>query len=695
VSFETIIEDLSTAAGTKWEFKPEGGSWGDIDAPAGGWRKQGHKCDAGTYRAWITIPSDVEGKVVRVAFAAVNFGAEVFAGKDEAGLVKVASHLNAWMPFTADITPFAEPGSKVLLVVEVKGRNKFKRDGKFLVPEGAAWFEGVAEGIIRGVELEILPRVFIDDIFVRTSVTLDTLQAEAVICNATGETVQVTLKSGLSSWNGDPFAYPEIPTFTATLEPGERRPVNLGTVGWGLGRESYWWPNVPYLEGYTAKLHILDLTAEIDGAVVHVASERYGFKEFTTRGSAYFLNGIHCNLRGDNQQEANFGTDAYGTFPGFGAPTDDNAGWPQAVDNLLRANFNVMRIHQIPGTPYMLDICDELGLMIVDESPIRGSEGLEDFVAGKENMVNIDREITLRDRNHPSIVIWSAANETWNERGLMLSCTAAIMAIDDTRPIIADGVPDLGWPIINMNHYVGGLGILPESGGIVRSDRPYGETESVWPEDNTWQGFAWMATSTRIRRLKGNADIRNYVLNNAWSNYVPGQKPELQLLEKKIKDIRWVTEIMDILPPLEDMWNNANLQLLQKSFNPVAVWDIRFDEENKRSNEKGEWPIVKPQLTAGKKETRQLAITNDEFSGEEVKVTWELRLGGKTGDVQGSGEFFVTIPLGEHKKRDITFTLPSTPGDVYLVLRSYKDGQERFFDDLVCFEVIPEPTVSP
>ena len=43
-----------------------------------------------------------------------------------------------------------------------------------------------------------------------------------------------------------------------------------------------------------------------------------------------------------------------------------------------------------------------------------------------------------------------------------------------------------------------------------------------------------MGTGMRIRRLKGDADLRNYVLNNAWPNYVPGEGPETEVLEKKV-----------------------------------------------------------------------------------------------------------------------------------------------------------------
>ena len=134
--------DISSAAGIAWEFKPEGGTWQPIQVPAGGWRAQGYSCDAGTYRTMLPIPAEAAGQLVRVDFAAVNFGAEVFAGPDEARLTRVAAHVNGWMPFTADITSLARPGDKLLLQVEVDGRKKFLRNGKYTVAEGADLVSG-------------------------------------------------------------------------------------------------------------------------------------------------------------------------------------------------------------------------------------------------------------------------------------------------------------------------------------------------------------------------------------------------------------------------------------------------------------------------------------------------------------------------------------------------------------------------
>lgn len=351
------------------------------------------------------------------------------------------------------------------------------------------------------------------------------------------------------------------------------------------------------------------------------------------------MNGIHCNLRGDNQQEANFGTDAYGVKPGFGPPSAQNAGWPLAVDNLLRLNFNVMRIHQIPATPYMLDVCDEKGLMLVEESPLRGSEGGEDYANGRDNMLNMDRELVLRDRNHPAVVIWSAANE-WTDP--IPDAVKAILELDDTRPIIADGVGDFNPKYINMQHYCDGMPGLPKNGGSFRTDRPYGETEAVWPADNTWRGFAWMATGTRLRRMKGNADIRNYVLNNAWPNYVPGEGPETEILERKVKNMG---PDLEMHASLADPWNHPLIRLMQECYHPLTACDIEFDRANARSNVKGEWPIVKPWIPAGAHVVRKLAVFNDEFSGEDVTLRWQVRRQ-QDRDATGQGRSQRAYPAG-------------------------------------------------
>jgi hypothetical protein len=699
-----IHKDLSSDTGLRWEFKPENGKWTKIQVPAGGWRAQGHRCDAGTYRTRLGIPASAQGQTIRLAFAAINFGAKIFIGEDEAGLTLIGSHVNGWVPVTVDLTPHVVAGREYSLVVEVLGRNKYKRmrwipqivNGKkklvekecFIVPEAAAWLENMADGILRGVELQIFPSVFLDEPFVITSVTDDTLHPEITVCNTTGQTIRGKIKTQLGSASRRRFKYPALTEMPITLEPHERRTFDLTATRWGLGPESYWWPNVPYQAGYRSVLHNLTFTLEVAGRPVHTVTQRFGFRQFQVKGCHYYLNGIRCNLRGDNQQEANFGTDAYGIFPGFGPPSKGNPGWPAAVDNLQQLNFNVLRIHQVPCTPYMLDVCDELGLMIVDETPIRGSEGVEDYIGGWDTMLNAAKELALRDRNHPSMVIFSAANEIWYQRRLSMALQGAVWSVDQTRPVIIDGLNDTDWPeVINMEHYTSGCGVYPE-GGTPRTTRPYGETESIWPMDNTMQGFAWMATSTRDRRLKGNDDIRNYVFNNAWPNYVPGQKPSLQLLEKKIKNIRWpqLTDDMDILPAIKDPWKHPLLNLIRQCYHPMTVCDVEFDRANRFSDEKGRWPVIELPIPSGLAH-RQLAVFNDTFSGDQIEVRWELRSGTAKGKVQDSGKQMLTVPLGEFQTFKISMRTPRKKGRAVLCLSAYKNNELCYTDSMTVFQI--------
>src|SRR6266536_1269490 len=238
-------------------------------------------------------------------------------------------------------------------------------------------------------------------------------------------------------------------THTVSVAAHSTVTVTVGPVAWNLDSTSYWWPNVPYRSGYRAQLHRLTVHAVADDGHTGDATYRFGFREATQNGDYYYLNGVRVNFRGDNLQGADYDRinnggkgDAYDTLPGFLPPSPGNPGWPQAVDNYQRLNFNVLRIHQEPASPYMLDVADEMGLLIIDEMAIRGSQSQQDWIAGHDNMVNHARALVLRDRNHPAVIRWSQANEP-NQSGqdseqFEKDLYAAINGNDGTRPVIVE-----------------------------------------------------------------------------------------------------------------------------------------------------------------------------------------------------------------------------------------------------------------
>ena len=388
---------------------------------------------------------------------------------------------------------------------------------------------------------------------------------------------------------------------------------------------------------------------------------RFGFREIAQIGDHFELNGRRINFRGDSIQGANYDnidhhgiSDAYDTLPGFLKPSAGNAGWPKAVDNYLRLNFSSVRIHQIPATPYMLDVADEMGLMIQDETAIRGSNNRENFDLGRENMVKHLADLVKRDRNHASVLRWSQANEPrvvfFTNPGAGPDFDEAlyqtVMALDQTRPVSTDGDSlDLAAHdnYTVFCHYDGfSFGAYSESICAGPPGKPQGQGEFLWYADSTPQGFAWFGTSSMRMREKGADEIRPYTLLSAWSSFVPGVKRTDMTLEIGYPNGPHPIYGEDNLP---DPWANPTIKLIQNAFNPVATIDSAFWNANKMSNPAGVWPTTPSVISPGPTK-RQLTLFNDTLTGEDLNLTWSLHLGSPTGAVIDQGSVTPPSPSG-------------------------------------------------
>ena len=518
-------------AGT-WGFTPANGSPGTIAVPGGGWYKQGYtNVTEATYSRQISIPDTGRPQVDKIIFGAVNHQATLYVDG-----MKVGTNTTSFTPSAFDLTPYVQPGHTYTISVDVKGRKALVNpaNGKYLVPDAAEWSEAVPQGIFRSAYLRVYPQVHIADTYIRTSVANRTLSYDTWITNAGDGPQTVTLTGHLTSWNHAGWNYPAIEGRRVTVPAHAAQKVTV-TVPWTLGPASYWWPNVPYRPGYRAQLHQLSLAVQGAAGLEDRAAYRFGFREVDQKDPYYYLNGVRVNFRGDDLQGADYDRvnnsgkgDAYDTLPGFLPPGNGNPGWPQAVDNYQRLNYNVVRIHQEPATPYMLDVADEMGLMVIDETAIRGSNNGQDFVAGHDYMVQHARDLALRDRNHPAVVRWSEANEPFGaSEQFIQDLYNAIMAVDPSRPISVDGetpstYPDMTQPNFNaLPHYVGGLGVYTDQ-VLPQDNRPFGQGEYIWPACSTVQGFTWFATATEAMRAEDASDLRPYTLLSAWAGFVPG-----------------------------------------------------------------------------------------------------------------------------------------------------------------------------
>lgn len=696
-----------------WGFTPEGGKRDEIQIPGGGWLKQGFVCEAGTYERYITIPDTVMPQVTRLEFGAVNHHAEYYIGVDEKSLQKIYDEVTAFTPQIVNLTEHVQPGRTYLLRIFVRAF----RNGRPIAPHWANWCECTARGIFRDAYIRVYPEVFISGTFVKTHVSQNMLRCDVWVTNSSDTNRTLAIGGEFFSWNGDEWDYPELPDSIFTVNARGKIKLTLGHVDWTPGKESWWWPNVPYREGYRTKLHVLKLILREGKNIIHTANTRFGFREIKQSGKYYELNGVRVNFRGDNLQVANYDRIDYGgkgdaidTFPGFLPPLDGNPGWPKAVDNFLRLNFNVQREHMGPWTPYMIDTCDEVGLMLIGESASR----LDNF--DRENgrgfhEVKCLKDIIKRDKNHPSIIRWSSVNEPQcDDPEYHLELYEAIKFIDNTRPVSEDiwsidylksrpdevfklllDKDDFSW----FEHYISN----DDNGKVIHDcthyndavlpleDRPFGLGEANLNCLSTPMGLTCFATTIAILRAKNASDIRPYVLLSNWASSIPG----VETSDFTGEEGRHPEYGEDNLP---EPWSFWKIQLLQKACSPFLAIDCHYWYINRKSNASGSFPVVTPAFKINSEVTREIVVFNDDFSGTDIELHWNIRTGSASNRIYDEGCIKLNITPGFMGRADITFKTPDFNNVLVLTLEVIKDGIIVFKDDATVYEAVDEKTYT-
>lgn len=699
---QLISIDLS---GT-WRFTPEQGAPTEILVPGGGWLKQGFDCEAGTYEREISIPDSGAAQVTKLELGAVNHLLRCFIGEVGREPQLIHEQVTAFTPQSIDLTAHVRPGVAYTLRLFVRAY----QDGRPIAPHWAEWSACTARGIFRSACLTVYPAVYVDDIFVKTSVREKTMTAIVTVKNALNEDVTVATRGVIASDNGINWPYPALNGQLIGVPAGGEAVITFGPVKWTPGEDSYWWPNVPYQEGYRAQLHNLTVAITAD-AITHEKTVRFGFRESRQEGPYFTLNGRRINYRGDNLQVANYDQidfggkgDAIDTLPGFLPPSADNPGWPKAVDNYLRLNYNVQRTHMGPWSPYMLDVCDEMGLMLIGESACRWNEFDMDLGRGRHEVKCLE-DIIRRDRNHASIMRWSSKNEAQcADPEYHLELYSAIKAIDDTRPIFEDYLyvpggsqqpkevfsllmdkPDFTW----MDHYF----TYDEKGEpyftsldyndviLPMAERPYGVTEANWMRSSTPAGLAWFATTVALGRARGASDMRPYVLVSYWASSVPGVRSTDLFTEEK----RHPVYGEDNLP---DPWAHPAFQLLQRAYHPLLAMDAGFWWENRRCDPWGHFPVTAPEVQANARVVREITVFNDELRDGELSLQWEVREGSPSNWLWARGEEALEMEAGFSKTVQIAFDASKFNTYMFITLRVYKSGELRFFDDSTAIRVV-------
>ena len=369
------------------------------------------------WREFDAPPNPHAGGRYLLRFWAVDYTAEVWLNGQ-----RVGTHEGGETPFVLDVTDTLLAGVKNLLAVRVLNPTHERIDGMVMneIPKqarvipysaGNAYNHG---GITGSVELLTVPSVRVEDVFARADTKTGLVKIEVNVRNAGKSPARGRLEFAVA-----PAAAGETLT-TGTVDrefpPGD----TMVMAELKIERPRLWELNDPFLYRVTARL----TTAKADSS--DERSVRCGFREFRFEKGYFHLNGRRLFLRS---------THTCNHFPvGLKLPPDPDMARRDLLD-VKAMGFNMIRFIWGGAERYQLDLCDEIGLMVYEESfaswPMQDSPQL----AARWN--RSITELIRRDRNHPSIVIWGLLNEVPNNTQFRLAAASlpTVRQFDDTRMV--------------------------------------------------------------------------------------------------------------------------------------------------------------------------------------------------------------------------------------------------------------------
>lgn len=353
----------------------------------------------GWYRKTIFIPEEDKGKRISIEFDGVQREAQVWVNGFYCG-----QEASGYHSFSYDVSEYLNYGADNVIAVRAD----------VSIEEG--WFyEGA--GIYRHVWLNKTPPVHIPQYgtFITNNVEgqMADVHAQIQVINKSLKPVSIHLENSIVNGLGQEVASDKSESLIlAAMTDGE------WSVDLSVKNPRLWDLDDPHL--YTLITRVVQ-----NGKVLDEYPTTFGIRTIDwTADKGFFLNGKHVKLKGSNIHQNHAGVGA--------AIPDGLHEW--RLKQLKYMGCNAIRMAHYPPSPALLNACDRLGVLVINENRLMG---VTDF------NLNYLQRLIVRDRNHPSVILWSIGNEEWaiegNEKGARIAETMQAFAktIDATRPINA------------------------------------------------------------------------------------------------------------------------------------------------------------------------------------------------------------------------------------------------------------------
>ncbi|KAI0112597.1 glycoside hydrolase family 2 protein [Nemania sp. FL0031] len=358
--------------------------------------------ECGRYVRRFEVPDRLkDGSQWRLRFEGVDSAFTVWMNGREVGYSQGSRN-----PSEFDVSDFIQIDQENLLCVEVYQRC----DGSYIEDQDQWWLSG----IFRDVWLHSFPSSHFEDFYIQTLLDDHYLDADLIVdisVNKPGETVSMKLLDDEGK---------------TVIEQKRTLDTNMGKFEYHMSKPEKWTAETPYL--YTLVLGLGD---------VYIA-HHVGFRRTELVNGVFCVNGNPIKIRGVNRHEHNAKSGR--TVP-YSALREDFA--------IMRSfGINAIRTCHYINDPRFYDLADKLGFWVLDEADLEchgfemvgGNPGsfLSDNPDWKEAYVDRALQMVMRDKNHPSIIMWSLGNEAFYGRNHQ-AMYEEIKKIDATRLIHYEG----------------------------------------------------------------------------------------------------------------------------------------------------------------------------------------------------------------------------------------------------------------
>ncbi|MGG7079663.1 Ig-like domain-containing protein, partial [Clostridium sardiniense] len=384
---------------------------------------EGGYLDGGTgwYRKSFVLPKEMEGKKININFGGVYMDSYIYVNGKQIG-----NHPYGYTPFSFDITDdiVCDGVTENVIAVRVKNKQRSSR-----------WYSG--SGIYRDVNLTVTENVHVAEY--GTFVTTPDLEKEykngrakvnikTDIMNEEATEKEISVKSVIVDAEGNNVA--ENIT-TEVVGAGTTKKFNADVM---VSNPKLWGTENPYL--YKAVTTVI-----IDDKIVDEYETDFGMRWFeNTTNKGFFLNGEQMKLEGVcmHHDQGSLGA------------VDNKASIRRQVKKLKEMGVNSIRVTHNPASQHLIDICNEEGILLIEEAFDTWYGGKKPYDYGRffeQKSIHGDmtwaefdiKQMVNRGKNAPSIIMWSLGNEIWETseaKGVetVTNLQKWVKEIDTTRP---------------------------------------------------------------------------------------------------------------------------------------------------------------------------------------------------------------------------------------------------------------------